>query len=200
MFFSRAPLRTKERKGEFLSAWSSKLGPRNSHSPGIGQGCLYVTQHGDAIALCCKGGMNMGRFLNGVLVGVGIGLLVAPMNGKEMRRQVRESFQDLQSNLPDNEQLKQAGKQMAAGVSQTASQLKDYVLQATSQVKTTGNNLGDLAQQATSKVKQTGRDIANSTQAVTSMKQGEQTPTMTFDEEVEEPIIIVDDMALNEGR
>jgi gas vesicle protein len=71
--------------------------------------------------------MNMGRFLNGVIVGIGIGLLVAPMKGEEMRRQVRESFQELQRNMPDNEHLKQTGQQMAAGVSQTASQMKDNV-------------------------------------------------------------------------
>ena len=36
-----------------------------------------------------KGGINMGRFLNGVMVGIGIGLLVAPMRGEEMQRLVR---------------------------------------------------------------------------------------------------------------
>jgi gas vesicle protein len=34
--------------------------------------------------------MNMGNFLNGLLVGVGVGLLVAPRKGEEMRRVVGE--------------------------------------------------------------------------------------------------------------
>ena len=48
----------------------------------------------------------MGRFLNGVLVGIGIGLLVAPMKGEEMRRLASERYEELRSRLPDNEQLK----------------------------------------------------------------------------------------------
>jgi gas vesicle protein len=125
----------------------------------------------------------MGRFLNGVIVGIGIGLLVAPVKGEEMRRQVRESFQELQTRMPDNEQLKQAGQQMAAGVSQTASQVKNY------------------AQQATSQVKQSGQDVASTAQQTTpSMKQGRQTPTLPPNQGVNEPSIFADDMALDEGR
>ena len=98
----------------------------------------------------------MGRFLNGVLVGVGIGMLVAPMRGEEMRRLVRERFEELRGSLPENEQLKQAGQQVTSRVSQTRSKLKDY------------------SQQATSQVKQTGQDIASTTKQTTqSMKQGE---------------------------
>jgi len=145
--------------------------------------------------------MNMGRFLNGILVGVGIGLLVAPMKGEEMRRLARERYEELRSGLPDNEQLKQAGQQIAAGVSQTASQLKDYTQQAVSKAKDTGSSLGDLAQQATREVKQTGQDVASTTKkTVQSVKQGEQPATKSPDEVSEEPIIFVEDMTLDEGR
>src|SRR5437588_7684005 len=114
----------------------------------------------------------MGRFPKGVFIGIGIGLLVAPMKGEEMRRLVSQRYEELRSRLPDNEQLKQAGQQVAAGVSETASKVKDYAQQATSQVKTAGSNVGDLAQQATREVKQTGQDIASTTkQTATSMKQ-----------------------------
>ena len=143
----------------------------------------------------------MGRFLNGVLVGIGIGLLVAPMKGEEMRRQVRERFQELQSRLPDNEQLKQTGQQMAAGVSQTASRVNEYTQHAASKVQDTASNVGNLAQKTASEVKQTGQDVASTTkQTAASMKQGGQTPTLTPDQGMEEPIIFVDDMALDEGR
>ncbi len=116
----------------------------------------------------------MGRFLNGVLVGVGIGILVAPMRGEEMRRLVRERFEELRGSLPENEQLKQAGQQVTSRVSQTGSNLKDYAQQATSKVKETGSTLGDQAQQSASEVKQTGQDIASTTKQTTrSVKQGE---------------------------
>ncbi len=141
----------------------------------------------------------MGRFLNGVLIGVGIGLLVAPMKGEEMRRLVSERYGMVRSNLPDNEQLKQAGQQVAAGAAQTAGQLKGYAQQAASQVKATGSSLGDLAQQATRDVKQTGQDVAGATKkAATSLKPGGQKSTTTAEEETEKQIVFIDDMALDE--
>ena len=139
----------------------------------------------------------MGRLMNGVLIGIGIGLLVAPMKGEEMRRLVNERYGELRSNLPDNEQLKQAGQQVASSVSQTARKAQDYAQQATSQVKTAGSNVGDLAQQASRQVKNTAQDIASSTkQTATSMNQG----ATASDQGAEEKIIFVDDMALNEGQ
>src|SRR6266436_1891967 len=139
-----------------------------------------------------KRGRNMGRFLNGVLIGVGIGLLVAPMKGEEMRRLVSERYGMVRSNLPDNEQLKQAGQQVAAGAAQTAGQLKGYAQQAASQVKATGSSLGDLAQQATRDVKQTGQDVAGATKkAATSLKPGGQKSTTTAEEETEKQIVFI---------
>ena len=71
----------------------------------------------------------MGRFLNGVFVGIGIGLLVAPMKGEEMRRLVSQRYEELRSNLPDNEQLKQAGQQgtrLRAAGSITGEDYREY--------------------------------------------------------------------------
>ena len=116
----------------------------------------------------------MGRFLNGILVGVGIGMLVAPMRGEEMRRLVRERLEELSGSLPENEQLRQAGQRVSSRVSQTGSNLKGYTQQAASKVKETGSSLGNLAQQSASEVKQTGQDIASTTKQTTrSVKQGE---------------------------
>src|SRR5437588_12995882 len=129
----------------------------------------------------------MGRFLNGVLVGIGIGLLVAPMKGEEMRHLASERYEELRSRLPDTEQLKQAGQQVASGVSQTTSQVKDYAQQAASQVKATASNVGDLTQQAAKEVKHTGQNIASTTkQTATSMRQASQPTTTTPDEGSEE--------------
>ena len=108
----------------------------------------------------------MGRFFRGLLIGAGIGLLVAPMKGEDLRRLISERYVELRDALPDNEQLRQAGQQFATGISQTASQLKDYSQQAVSKVKDTSSSLGDLAQQAkqqtTQTVKQTGQETINS--------------------------------------
>jgi gas vesicle protein len=107
----------------------------------------------------------MGRFFRGFLIGVGVGLLVAPMRGEDMRRLLSERYVELRSALPDNEQLRQAGQQFASGISQTAGQLKGYSQQAASKVKETSSSLGDMAKQArqqtTQNVKQTGQETIN---------------------------------------
>ncbi len=115
----------------------------------------------------------MKRFFRGMLVGVGIGLLIAPMKGEEMRRLLSERFAELRASLPENTQLNQYVQQISDRVSQTGSNLRDYAQQAASKVKETGSTLGDLAQKATSDVKRTGQDVADTTkQTAKSAKQG----------------------------
>jgi len=115
----------------------------------------------------------MNNFFKGVLLGVGIGLLVAPMKGEEMRRLLRQRFEELRANLPENEQLSQYAQQVSNRVSQTSSTLKDYAQQAAIKVQSTASDLKDLAQQAGSQVKQTGQDVVETTkQAASSTKPG----------------------------
>lgn len=105
----------------------------------------------------------MNSFFKGLLVGVGVGLLVAPMRGEEMRRLVGERLQELRDYLPENEQLNQYTQQVSSRVSQATSNLSDLAQQAASKVKDTGSQLGNLAQQAGSTVKQTSQDVADTT-------------------------------------
>ena len=114
----------------------------------------------------------MNSFVRGIVVGIGIGLLIAPMKGDEMRRLLAERAAELRVYLPENEQLKQYVKQVTDRVSQTTGNLKDYAQQAASKMKETGGTLGDLAQKTTSDVKQTAQDIADTTkQKAQSIKQ-----------------------------
>src|SRR5215469_3645859 len=82
-----------------------------------------------------KGRARMNSFVKGMLLGVGIGLLVAPMKGEEMRRLLRERFEELRANLPENEQLNQYVKQVSDRVSQTSSTLKDYAQQVATKTR-----------------------------------------------------------------
>ncbi len=66
----------------------------------------------------------MDRFLNGALAGMGLGLLIAPMKGEEMRRLLRERYEHLRSTLPEPGQLQQGGQQVAARLSQATSTVK----------------------------------------------------------------------------
>jgi len=110
----------------------------------------------------------MNNFFKGVLFGVGIGLLVAPMKGEEMRRLLRQRYEELRANLPENEQLSQYAQQVSNRVSQTSSTLKDYAQQAATKVQSTATDLKGLAQQAGSEVKQTGQDVADTTKKAAS--------------------------------
>jgi gas vesicle protein len=110
-----------------------------------------------------KGSLKMNSFVKGMLVGVGIGFLIAPMKGEEMRRLLQQRFQEFRAYLPENEQLNQYAQQVSQRVSQTSSDLKTYAQQAVEKVKSTGSDLGDLAQKAGTTVKQASQDVADTT-------------------------------------
>lgn len=108
----------------------------------------------------------MKTFTKGILVGVGIGLLVAPMKGEEMRRLLNERFTELRNSLPPD--ANQYVQQVTERVSQTGGNLRDYAQQAISKVKDTGSTMGSLAQQSAQEVKQTGQDLANTSKTTAS--------------------------------
>jgi len=118
----------------------------------------------------------MKQFITGLLLGLGIGLLIAPMRGEETRRQLAERFAEMRGYLPENEQFNDYMQQVTGRVSQTSSNLKDYAQQAVSKVKDTGSALGELGQKASADVKQAGQDVVDTTkQSVKSTRQSAQT-------------------------
>ncbi|MFL5699923.1 MAG: hypothetical protein ACJ797_22825 [Ktedonobacteraceae bacterium] len=126
----------------------------------------------------------MNRFPKGFFVGIGIGLvvvlgaLIVLGRDEKMRHLARERLEGLRNSLPESEQLKRSGQQVAARVSETTSQLKDIAQQAAAKVRETGSALGDLAQQSASQVKQTGQDVASTIkQTATPAEQSDQTGT-----------------------
>jgi gas vesicle protein len=119
---------------------------------------------------------KMKKFITGLLLGLGIGLLVAPMKGEETRRQLAERFAEMRGYLPENEQFNEYVRQVSDRVSQTSSNLKDYAQQAVSTVKDSGSTLGELGQKAGTDVKQAGQDVVDTTkQTVKSVRQSSQT-------------------------
>jgi gas vesicle protein len=117
----------------------------------------------------------MKRFITGILLGLGIGLLIAPMTGEETRRRLVERFNELLGYIPENEQLNQYVQQVTGHVTQTGSNLKDYAQQAVSKVKDTGSSLSELGQKAGSDVKQASQNVVETTkQTVKSARQNAQ--------------------------
>ncbi|GAC1394623.1 MAG: hypothetical protein NVS4B11_17680 [Ktedonobacteraceae bacterium] len=122
----------------------------------------------------------MNNFLKGILVGAGIGLLVAPMRGEEMRNLLAQRFSEISGSLPQNEQLNQYTQQVTNSVSQGAGSLKDYAQQAVSTVKSSASNLSDIAQNAASTVKQTGQDVADKTKQTAASAKPNTTTSAPF--------------------
>ncbi|MDQ6644454.1 MAG: DUF4332 domain-containing protein, partial [Chloroflexota bacterium] len=119
----------------------------------------------------------MGNFRKGLLVGIGLGLLMAPMRGQEMRHLVGERVQKLRGYLPDDAQLNQYVPQISDRVTQTASTLKGSTEQVASQVKNTVGNLSNSAPQASSNVKQMAKDVASTTRQGAVQTQQSAQPT-----------------------
>jgi gas vesicle protein len=105
----------------------------------------------------------MNNFVKGILVGIGVGLLVAPMKGDEMRKAVNQRLGELRGYLPEDERLDVYKSQISDRVSHTAGTLKDYAQQAATTVKGSASNLSHIAQDAGSTVKESGQDIADTT-------------------------------------
>jgi gas vesicle protein len=64
----------------------------------------------------------MGKFLRTVLIGVGIGLLIAPQRGEETRQALMDRFQQLLASFSGNTQ--------SASTSKTASGLRNLAEEA----------------------------------------------------------------------
>lgn len=118
----------------------------------------------------------MKNFTKGVLVGVGIGLLFAPMKGEEMRRLLGERFTEFRNSLPEDSRMNYYAQQISERLEQTKGNLRNYAQQAASKVKDTGSTLGNLAQRSAQEVKQTGQDVASKAkEAASSTRPGSPT-------------------------
>jgi gas vesicle protein len=115
-----------------------------------------------------KEGLDVNNFVKGILVGVGVGLLVAPLSGQETRRVLRERYDEWRDSLPEDSRVNQYANQVSERVSQTKENLQQYAEQAVSAVKDKSNTLGNKAQQyagqAVSKVKDTGNTLSDKAQ------------------------------------
>ncbi len=66
----------------------------------------------------------MGKFVRNILIGIGIGLLIAPMRGEEMRRYLAQNFQELLGSSPTNEQSTPYSRRIPGKVSPMERNLK----------------------------------------------------------------------------
>lgn len=107
----------------------------------------------------------MNTFTKGVLVGIGIGLLVAPMSGKETRRVLVERAQAWRDALPEDSRMNQYLSQASDQVASMKENVRDSTQQAVSKAKEASTALGNKAIQAgqdlASRAKETGQEMAS---------------------------------------
>jgi gas vesicle protein len=106
----------------------------------------------------------MKSFTKGILVGIGVGLLIAPMKGREMRHVLVERMTEWRDSLPEDSPLNRCARRVSAQVTSAKENWRVYARQAVSKAKDTGATLSDKArhtgQEVASKAKQTGQDLA----------------------------------------
>jgi gas vesicle protein len=121
-----------------------------------------------------KGDWSMNRFVTGLLIGVGAGvvtgLAVLLMRGQKTQRFLRDRWQQLRGALPEPEHVQQYARQVADRVSQAAGDVKDTAQQAMKKVRDASSDLGGLAQQRAVTLKPTDQDVAGKTRQMAKQR------------------------------
>lgn len=91
----------------------------------------------------------MGRFINGVLVGAAIALLVAPIPGEDLRRLIRERWEEMSRSQTGGVQAGDTGRKVTANTQQTAGNFSDAMRQAARQGEETSGSVISAATRRT---------------------------------------------------
>lgn len=98
--------------------------------------------------------IRLKSFTRGILVGIGLGFLFAPMKGEELRRILAERAREFRDSLPESSRarLDEYTHRISSQVAYARENWRDYAQQAASKMKETGATLGTRAMQ-------TGQDL-----------------------------------------
>src|SRR6266576_965834 len=83
----------------------------------------------------------MGRFINGVLVGAAIALLVAPMPGEDLRRLIRERWEEMSRSRAGGVQPGETGPRVTSNTQETAENFTDAMRQAAREGEQTSSSV-----------------------------------------------------------
>lgn len=106
----------------------------------------------------------MKTFTKGLLIGVGIGMLFAPMKGDEMRRMLAERAAEWRNSLPEDSWMNQRINQLSERATSARENWRVYAQQAASKARDTSATLGTKArltgQDIAGRAKQSGQEMA----------------------------------------
>ena len=91
----------------------------------------------------------MGRFINGVLVGAAVALLVAPMPGEDLRRLIRQRWEEMSRSQAGDVRPGETGRKVTANTQQTAENFSDAMRQAARQGEQTSSSVISAATRQT---------------------------------------------------
>ncbi|HEX7733239.1 MAG TPA: YtxH domain-containing protein [Ktedonobacteraceae bacterium] len=107
----------------------------------------------------------MNNFTKGLLVGVGVGLLIAPLSGQETRRLLAERAREWRESLPEDSRMNRYATQISDRVTSTKENWREYARQAASKARDKGSTLSNKALQSSQgmamRARQTGMDMAS---------------------------------------
>ncbi len=138
----------------------------------------------------------MNKFLTGVMVGVGVGLLFAPFSGEETRRRLAERWTALSQALPETGQ--EYVQHVTERVSQAGENLRGQAQEAVSVAKDAGSTLGDLAQRSAQEVQSASQNVAVHTKkTANTVRKRNPSPTspLSLGTEDEETELCVEDIS-----
>lgn len=87
----------------------------------------------------------MKNFTRGLLVGIGVGLLIAPMKGEELRHMLAERVEEWRNSLPEDSLINQYAHQLSDRVTATREHWREYAQHSTSTTKDAGMTMSDKA-------------------------------------------------------
>lgn len=106
----------------------------------------------------------MRSFTRGLLVGVGVGFLFAPLTGEQMRNLLAERFNEFRNSLPENSPLQRYARQLREKMVSAKENLRVYTQQTVSKAIDTGASLSSKAiqtgQEMAQKAAQTSQEMA----------------------------------------
>ncbi len=107
----------------------------------------------------------MKNFTRGILFVVGIGLLVAPLSGKETRQLLATRVQEWRNSLPEDSRINYYATQLSDRVTSTRENWRDYAQQAVSKAKDKSSDISNKAvhsgQEIAHKARQSGQEMAD---------------------------------------
>ena len=91
----------------------------------------------------------MGRFINGVLVGAAVALLVAPMPGEDLRRLIRQRWEEMSTSQAGDVRPGETGRKATSSTQETAENFTDAMRQAARQGEQTSSGVISTAARRT---------------------------------------------------